>query len=470
MAKRLSKDALLPRRSTRARHIPRRFVQDADLKAQFAALFSTLATTTKNALYALLSHMAKVEPHEPTTLESALLQDDAKQWKAGCDTEFGSLEGNKTWSLVNRPTDKRKILPGKWVFKRKRNAHGSVTRHKARWVVKGYNQVYGIDYNETFASVVKPMSYKALFAVAASQDYEIEQMDVTTAFLYGEVEEEIYVEQPDGYDDGTGRVCKLNKALYGLKQSPRVWYGTLASFLTSVGYAPLDSDQAVFHKDKTFIAIYVDDLLIMRPDMAEIQQLKKQLSKRFKMSDLGAAAYYLGMEIKRDRTNRRIRLSQCSYLEQAIVSPDSWNAPAPLTPMNSTPLSLATGGYEASAEFKTRYQSAVGTLMYAMLGTRPDIAYAVSTVSRFSKNPDDNHIKAVNRIFCYLRGTIGLCLVYENNLQPIKGFADANWGADLDTRRSTTGFVFDIGSGAISWSSKRQTTVAISTCEAEYQA
>src|SRR5436189_2878146 len=169
-----------------------------------------------------------------------------------------SLISNNTWTLVDPPQN-RSILKGKWVFKYKRGPLGEVIRHKARWVVKGYGQQQGIDYDETFASVVKPMSYKALFAIAASLDLEIEQMDVKTAFLYGLVEEDVYVQQPTGLGDNSGRVCKLNKALYGLKQSPRVWYKTLSNFLISKGFKAIDADNSVFQCGTSYIAIYVDD-------------------------------------------------------------------------------------------------------------------------------------------------------------------------------------------------------------------
>ena len=155
----------------------------------------------------------------------------------------------------------------------------------------------GIDYNETFASVVKPMSYKALFAIAAALDLDLEQMDVKTAFLYSNIDEEVYMEQPPEFDDSTRRVCKLNKALYRLKQAPRIWYQTFATFLEGLGFHPLTSDMGIFAKGHTYIAVYVDDLLIAGPSKEEIQELKNALSNRFQMTDLGPCSYYLGMAI-----------------------------------------------------------------------------------------------------------------------------------------------------------------------------
>jgi hypothetical protein len=249
-----------------------------------------------------------------------------------------------------------------------------------------------------------------------------------------------------------------------------VWYQTLSEFLVEGGFSPLSADSSVFVKDSLYIAIYVDDLLLIGPSLSQINAEKALLSLRFSMSDLGPVSYYLGIKVTRDRQLRKIRLGQQAYLEAGIRSHGLWDTPLHLTPMGTTRLQPAAADYHADAAFKTRYQSAVGTLMYAMLGTRPDIAFAVSLVSRFASNPDESHMKAVNRIFSYLRGTLDLHLVFQGEITQLQGWSDADWGADETTRRSTTGFVFNIGSGAISWSSKRQPTVALSTCEAEYMA
>lgn len=180
--------------------------------------------------------------------------------------------------------DGKRVLRGEWVFKIKRVADGSVQKYKARWVVRGFEQVKGSDYAETFAAVVKPMSYKALFAIASALNYEIEQMDVKTAFLYGNVNDEVYVEQPTGYEEDTDGVCLLDKALYGLKQSPRIWDETLNEFLNSLGFEALNADLSVFTRHGMIIAIYVDDLLIAGPSRNDIIEVKRSLSARFQMS------------------------------------------------------------------------------------------------------------------------------------------------------------------------------------------
>lgn len=412
------------------------------------------------------------EPYEPRTLREAKSSAQWPKWQQACEDEIRSLRLNKTWRLKRRASvtkDGKHVLRGKWVFKVKRGPDGRIQKYKARWVVKGFEQQEGCDYHETFAAVVKPMSYKALFAIAAALDYEIEQMDVKTAFLYGNVEEEVYVEQPTGYEegDGTEDVCVLDKALYGLKQSPRIWYNTLTGFLQSLGFEPLDSDLSVFIRGQLVIAIYVDDILLVGPSSERIDEVKRSLHDRFSMTDLGPCNYYLGMTVRRDRVNRTVYLGQRAYIEKFLKEYDMWDVKPAATPMDKAPVP-APDDYDAPETLRTRYQRAVGALMYCMLGTRPDIAFAVSVVSRFSSNPTVAQWDSVVRIFRYLRATVDLELVFSDSLGPLTGFTDADWAGDHETRRSTSGYVFSIGSAAISWSSKRQPTVALSTCEAEY--
>jgi hypothetical protein len=263
--------------------------------------------------------------------------------------------------------------------------------------------------------------------------------------------------------------AKLNKALYGLKQSPRVWYNTLAAFLAQQGFRPLGADSSVFCRENTIVAIYVDDLLITGSSMASITTLKESLSKQFHMSDLGPCYFYLGMEVIRDRPRRTLRLSQEAYLRKVLEDNHMKDCSTVSTPMEtSMRLIPADNNHQAPASLRHQYQSAVGSLMYAMLGTRPDLAFAVSVVSRFASNPTESHMKSVKRIFRYIQGILKIGLVFRGTIQPLAGYTDSDWARDPDIRRSTSGYVFNIGSAAISWSSKRQPTVSLSSCEAEY--
>jgi Reverse transcriptase (RNA-dependent DNA polymerase) len=431
-------------------------------------LFPTyLSAFNELSLLSFLGKADSCEPFEPKTLQQAMNSHQWPSWEKAIQEEYDSLVENGTWVEQECPSN-RESLTGKWVFKIKRGAAGEILRYKARWVVRGFEQQYGLDFHETFASVVKPMSYKAIFAIAAAYDWEIEQMDVKTAFLYGEIEEDIWIELPTGC--GVTGTAKLKKALYGLKQAPRVWYNTLATFLSSIGFQPLDADSSVFCRDGVIIAIYVDDLLITGASKPDIDKIKDSLKQRFKMSDLGACHFYLGMEVIRDRPRRTLRLSQTAYLRKILQDFGMEHCNDKITtPMEtSSRLMPAEPGYEADSKFRRNYQSAVGSLMYAMLGTRPDLAFAVSVISRFSSNPTNAHWSAVKRIFRYVASTLDMSLVFRGELQPLEGYTDSDWAGDQDTRRSTSGYVFNLGSAAISWSSKRQPTVALSTCEAEY--
>jgi hypothetical protein len=409
----------------------------------------------------------ETEPFEPKNLHQAKNDTSWLEWERAMLEEVNSLKQNKTWELVDRPKDRR-VLSGKWVFKLKRGPHGEILRHKSRWVVRGFTQEEGIDYEETFASVVKPMSYKALFAIGAALDFEIEQMDVKTAFLYGYIDHEIYVEQPHHMTDDTPRVCKLRKALYGLKQAPRIWYQTLTNFLRNLGFEPITADLGIFVRSNMYIAVYVDDLLIVGPSIAEIKKIKRSLRNRFQMTDLGPCSYYLGISIQRDRQNRKLFLSQEAYIDKVAHQSDISNCAPIGTPIETPPLPENSPDYTCPPEQRTSYQRMIGSLMYIMLGTRGDIAYAVSVASRSLANPGPQHIKLAQRILRYLKGTKSLRLVYQGQPQRLKGFTDADWGGCRDTRRSTAGYLFHIGSGAISWQSKRQGVVALSTCEAEF--
>lgn len=301
-----------------------------------------------------------------------------------------------------------------------------MVRFKARWVVRGFEQQEGLDYIETIAAVVKPMSYKAIFAIVAANDQELEQMDVVTAILCDYVDEQIYVELSKGFERGSNKVCRLRKALYGLKQSPRVWYDTLATFLMNKDFLPLDANLSVFASGKVIIAICVDDLLITGPHKTDVQNGKQMLSQRFKMTDLGPTHYYLGIGIERDRGHRALHLSQKAYLEKVMKDHGMWECKPVATPMDSARLEAVGPEHMATASQLHTYQSVVGSLMYAMLGTRLDLAYFVSVLSRYVSNPTVTHRKAVKRIFRYLTGTLDLRLTFIGALSPLSGYTDAD--------------------------------------------
>ena len=336
--------------------------------------------------------------------------------------EMESLQKNNTYELVKLPKG-RKALRNKWVYKLKKDGRGDLVKYKARLVVKGFGQKKGIDFDEIFSPVVKLSSIKIILGLATNQDLEIEQLDVKTAFLHGDLEEEIYMQQPEGFEDKRKEdlVCKLKKSLYGLKQAPRQWYKKFDSFMVGHGYQRTAADYCVYFKrypgEKFIILLlYVDDMLIVGQDRAQISKLKEELAESFEMKDLGPTKQILGMEITRDRKNRRLWLSQERYVERILERFNMKEAKPVTTPLGGH-CKLSKSSCPSTEEENKKmvvipYSSAVGSLMYAMVCTRPDIAHAVGVVSRFLSNPGKQHWEAVKWIFRYLRRTSKLCLSF----------------------------------------------------------
>lgn len=428
-----------------------------------------------NVAYCLLT-----EDGEPSTFQEATSSSDAHLWIAAMQEEIEALHKNKTWDLVPLPHG-RKAIGNKWVYKIKRNSDDQVERYRARLVVKGYAQKEGIDFNEIFSPVVRLTTVRVVLAICAIFDLHLDQLDVKTAFLHGEIDEEIYMLQPEGFEekDKKNLVCRLTKSLYGLKQAPRCWYKRFDSFIISLGYNRLNSDHCAYFKrvgDNDFIILllYVDDMLVAGPNKDRVQELKAQLAREFDMKDLGPANKILGMQIHRDRKDRKIWLSQKNYLKKILRRfnmQDCKPISTPL-PVNYKLSSVMCPSNEAERIEMSRvpYASAVGSLMFAMICTRLDIAQAVGAVSRFMANPGKEHWNAVKRILRYLKGTSDVALCYGGSECIVRGYVDSDYAGDLDKRKSTTGYVFTLAGGAVSWVSKLQSVVALSTTEAEYMA
>ncbi|KAH9663295.1 hypothetical protein KPL70_019630 [Citrus sinensis] len=431
--------------------------------------------TEINVAYCLLT-----EDGEPSTFHEALNSSDVALWMTAMQEEIEALHKNKTWEFVPLPRG-RKAIGNKWVYKIKRDGNDQVERYRARLVVKGYAQKEGIDFNEIFSPVVRLTTVRIVLAMCATFDLHLEQLDVKTAFLHGELKEEIYMLQPEGFAEKgkENLVCRLNKSLYGLKQAPRCWYKRFDSFIMSLGYNRLSSDHCTYYKrfeDNDFIILllYVDDMLVAGPNKDRIQELKAQLGRKFEMKDLGPANKILGMQIHRDRNNRKIWLSQKNYLKKILRRfnmQDCKSISTPL-PVNFKLSSSMCPSNEAERKEMSRvpYASAVGSLMFAMICTRPDIAQAVGAVSRYMANPGGEHWITVKRILRYIRGTSDVALCYGGSEFTVRGYVDLDFAGDLDKRKSTTGYVFTLAGAAVSWVSKLQTVVALSTTEAEYMA
>jgi Reverse transcriptase (RNA-dependent DNA polymerase) len=420
--------------------------------------------------------------NDPLTRTEALNSSTAPQWAAAMQSEYDSLINAKTYTLIPRPPHCRPI-DCKWVLKTKRNAQGVLIKHKARLVARGYAQRYGVDYEETYAPVCRQGSIRMLCALAAQHDWEIHQMDVVSAFLNGVLEETVYMEQPEGFviPGKEDWVCKLSKSLYGLKQAGRTWYQKIDVTLKQThGFSALSTDQCVYiRKDMAsliIIALYVDDLLIFSNSIPALTSFKQTLTTEFAMQDLGEASLILGIEISRNRAARTLSLSQSGYVRDLLKRHDMGECNAVLTPVEKGVVQRkSVEDYVAAAEMTKRYQSIVGAVMYAMCCTRPDIAFTISTLSQYSSNPDKLHWRGLQHLLRYLKGTIDHKLTYQGTgtittAPELNGYCDADYGGDLDGRRSTTGYVFLLCGAPISWQSKKQKTVAMSSCESEYMA
>ena len=408
---------------------------------------------------------------EPTSLDEALHSPDADQWRQAMDEEIASLAANNTWILTSPPPG-IKPIPGKWVYKEKRNADGTIERYKARLVVKGFHQRPGIDYEEVFAPVSKYSTLRILLAITADQDLEIHQLDIKTAFLNGKLHEDVYIEQPPGYNNGNPDIaCKLNKALYGLKQASRAWHHTLKAELESLGFAESTADPGLFIKPGThpvYLLIYVDDILVATSDTALLISTKTQIANAFDSRDLGPASFFLGIDITRDRTTKTIKLSQTRHTTD-LLSKFSMTESKPFDTPSTIALKLTADG--EPLDTKTHpYSTLIGSLMYLASCTRPDIAQAVGALARYMANPTTAHWTAAKHVLRYLSGTTDYGIVFTPSNSQLTAFCDANHAGDIDTRRSTTGYVFILNNGAITWSSRLQPTVAASTTEAEYMA
>ncbi|KAK1650515.1 hypothetical protein QYE76_068320 [Lolium multiflorum] len=415
---------------------------------------------------------------DPATYEEAMMSPDSNKWQEAMKSEMGSMYDNKVWTLVDLP-DSRKAVENKWIFKRKTDADGNITVYKARLVAKGFRQIQGVDYDETFSPVAKLKSVRILLAIAAFFDYEIWQMDVKTAFLNGDIEEELYMVQPKGFVDpkNADKVCKLQRSIYGLKQASRSWNRRFDKVIKDFGFIQCHGEACIYKKvsgsSVAFLILYVDDILLIGNDIELLSSVKGYLNNSFSMKDLGEASYILGIKIYRDRSRRLIGLSQSTYLDKILKKFRMDESKKGFLPMLPGKVLSKTQG-PATAEERERmsqipYASAVGSIMYAMLCTRPDIAHVVSLTSRYQSDPGMEHWTAVKNILKYLKRTKDMFLCYGGDQElVVTSYTDASWNTDPDDSKSQSGYVFILNGAAVSWASSKQCTVAKSSTESEY--
>ncbi|CAI7867203.1 unnamed protein product [Closterium sp. NIES-54] len=362
-------------------------------------------------------------PGEPATVEEALSGPQKKEWKAAMDAKLNSLIENGTWELVELPEGRRPIS-SKWVFK--------------------------VDFGEIFAPVVKPVTLRTVLAGAAVKGWHVKQMDITTAFLNGILLEDMYMAQPDGYEDGTSRVCKLKKAIYGLKQAPRCWYEKLEEVLLSGGFKTSQADHSLFllgeGEQLLLLLVYVDDILLFSPSMEQIERTQKLLMDNFKCKMLGDVHYYLGLQIERDVERRWLKVHQSHYISGVMERYGVTGGRTVMTPFPAG-FKLKKAAEEDDVledEQRNEYQSLIGSVMYAAVHTRPDASFGVGQLARVVQRPTEEQLEVAKRLVRYLGSTasagvqfsaggqlkqIGAYGVTPGTLK-LSCFTDATWASE----------------------------------------
>ncbi|KAJ9560782.1 hypothetical protein OSB04_005942 [Centaurea solstitialis] len=405
---------------------------------------------------------------EPSDVWQALTDPD---WVIAMQDELAEFERNKVWRLVERPWGKT-IIGLKWILRNKTDENNLIIRNKARLVAKGYRQQEGIDYDETYAPVARIEAIRIFLAYAAHKNMTVYQMDVKCAFLNGVLQEEVYVEQPEGFVDSRfpNHVYILDKALYGLKQAPRAWYETLTDYLLGVGYKKGTIDPTLFlkrsGKDLIIVQIYVDDIIFASTKPEMCQEFENTMKSQFQMSMMGELTFFLGLQVRQRPDG--IFINQAKYVQDLLKRFDFGGSNSAATPMpRNFQLSADTSG--KPVDQKT-YRAIIGSLLY-LTASRPDIVFSTGVCARFQCDPRDSHLSAVKRILRYLKGTpdFGLWYPKDSGFELI-AYTDSDHAGCKLNRKSTSGACQFLGDKLVSWSSWKQNCVSLSTAEAEYVA
>ncbi len=357
-----------------------------------------------------------------------------------CEQERKAFKGMGVYTIMPQPQG-CKIMGSKWVFHIKWGPDGAVQKYKAWLVAKGFTQIEGVNYDETFAPVAKLTSLRSILALSNKHDLEVHQMDVKSAYLNRVLKEEIYMEAPPGFDVPNGMVLRLAKAVYGTKQGGRVWYEDIRDTLKKMGYRRTEADHAVFTRhdpSMSIITLYVDDITMVSKDLERIESDKAALRERYDMTDLGELNWILGICIVCDRHAGTTTLCQEKFAEEVLKRFEKTGLRPISTPVlaNEHLMKLTSPKVDV-----TEYQWAVGALMYLMIATQPDLAYAVGTLGHHTSNPGEEHTRALNRVFRYLQGTKNRALTFQRGIKDgliLKGYANADWVSDKNDRKSTS--------------------------------
>ncbi|KAI7942641.1 hypothetical protein MJO28_012668 [Puccinia striiformis f. sp. tritici] len=440
---------LLPRRSSRARNAPDRYGQ--------------WAQSTK----------VGEELDTPKTWRQLLRSPNKHRWLKAADEEFASLLGMNTWRLVPRP-QKRKIIKSKWVFKVKRRPDRSIQKLKARLVAMGYSQIHGLDYDEVFSPTLRLETLRLIFSLLASRNWKGRQVDFKTAFLNGHLDHTVYMEQPPGFVDPQHPdwVCQLDRSLYGLKQSPRQWNAELHQALISLGLSNSKYDPTLYYKlDNSrligALTTHVDDLAIVG-EPSFVDSLITSLGSKFQIGADEDLHHFLSLKITRSLEDRLVFLNQSHYIDELCDRFLQGKSVSVLNPADSNFKNLRKKS-DDDPPSSGPYNQLIGSLLWVSQCTRPDVSFVVNRLSQHLRDPSEAHWQAAVRILNYLVTTKHIKLRLGGKLE-LSGYSDADWAEDRDDRRSTSAYTYQIGIGAISWKSRKQATVSLSSTEAEYKA
>ena len=407
------------------------------------------------------------------SLKEAMESPDWPEWERAIHAELAQLKEKETWELVELTQLPADAVPlnNKWVFVLKRDKEGWVVKHKARLVVKGCGQRPGFDYLETHSPVIRMESIRAILAIATEKHLLIRQMDVKGAYLNGTLKETIYMKQPDGFADGSGRVCRLKKTLYGLKQSSREWNTKFDTKMRQQGYQCLRADPCVYtcsDADKTaIVTVWVDDLLLFADSVKTMEEMKTDIRTEWETTDMGEPSKIVGIEIT--QSPGQIKISQKQSIQRILEKQGLADANPVHMPLDPN-IKIVPNPDGSEGNKSNSYAQLLGELQFIANSTRPDIAFAINRLASYTVNPSMQHVIALKRILRYLAGTRDYGITYKNEpktLGSFHGYADASF-RNRDDGKSTTGYVFKAAGGAITWRSNKQSVTALSTTEAEY--
>lgn len=424
--------------------------------------------------YNVLQAMGECEIVSPENFEEALNGPHAKEWRKSMQCEYDSLIKNNTWEVTDLPNGQVPI-GCKWVYDVKKDKDGGIRKLKSRLVAKGCSQRYGINYDETFSPVVRYSNIRLIAALAVEYDIYLHQMDVSSAYLNGDLHDTVFMKQPPCFEDKEypEKVLKLKKSLYGLKQSGRVWNSKLNDVLKKLGFYPCISDPCIFTKRQNevynIIVVYVDDLIIGSTSLPELNKIKNLIASEFEVVDGGELSHFLGMEFNREGDLGAINVSQRRYILDILEQYGMQDCKDVSTPLQPG-FEVNCGNENCRKVDKTEYQSAIGILMYLALSTRPDILLSVTKLAQRNCDPHSEHEAAFKHIFRYLKKTADYKLHYEKTGKEVECFVDADWAGDSTDRKSFSGYVFVAANCVFTWSSRKQKVVSLSSTEAEYVA